>query len=73
MKIPRELIAANAAALLVVVVVLFLGWREAAVFGLATLAILNLLVALRGRQARDAAVEEELEDWVDDREGGRRE
>jgi hypothetical protein len=53
------MVAANGAALLVLVLVMLLGWREAAAFGLATLVILDLLVILRGRQARAVALPEE--------------
>lgn len=50
MRLPRDLLVANAVALLVLLVVLIVGWREAAAFGLAVLLILDLLVVLRGRQ-----------------------
>jgi hypothetical protein len=73
MTVARELVVANAVALLVLILVMLLGWREAAAFGLATLIILNLLVALRGRQARSAALSEEPEESLEDREGGTRE
>jgi len=69
MKVPRELVLANAAALLVLVLVLLLGWREAAAFGLATLVILNLLVVLRGRQARGVDASEEVEAPLEEKEG----
>ena len=50
MKAKRELLAANAAALLfLLVVVLVLGWVEAAAFGLAVLVLMNLIVLLRER------------------------
>jgi hypothetical protein len=50
MKAKRELLAANAAALLfLLVVVLVLGWVEAAAFGLAVLVLMNLIVLLRHR------------------------
>ncbi len=48
----RELIVANVAVLLLLCVVLLLGWRQEAAFGLAVLLLLNLFVVLRGRQAR---------------------
>ena len=48
----RDLLVANLAALPVLLIVFLIGWREAAAFGLAVLAILDLLVVLRGRQAR---------------------
>lgn len=52
MKRPRELIVTNILALLVLLVVLLLGWREAAAFGLAVLLILDLLVVIRERVPR---------------------
>jgi hypothetical protein len=52
MKRPRELIVTNVLALLVLLVVLLLGWREAAAFGLAVLLILDLLVVIRERVPR---------------------
>jgi type IV secretory pathway TrbD component len=52
MKRPRELIVTNMLALVVLLVVLLLGWREAAAFGLAVLVILDLLAVLRERGAR---------------------
>jgi len=48
----RDFLVANLAALPVLLIVFLIGWREAAAFGLAVLAILDLLVVLRGRQAR---------------------
>lgn len=69
MRIPRELVLANGAALLVLIVVMVLGWRDAAAFGLATLVILNLLVLLRGRQARGGAAREERDEPPDGMEG----
>ncbi len=48
----RDLIVANAAALLVLLTVLLLGWWQEAALGLAVLLFLDLFVALRGRQAR---------------------
>lgn len=50
----RELIVANLAVLLLLFVVLLLGWRQEAVFGLAVLLFLDLFVLLRGRQARSS-------------------
>jgi hypothetical protein len=38
--------------LLLLCVVLLLGWRQEAAFGLIILLLLNLFVVLRGRQAR---------------------
>ena len=52
MKRPRELIVTNVLALLVLLVVLLFGWREAAAFGLAVLLILDLLVVIRERVPR---------------------
>jgi len=51
MKRPRELIVTNILALLVLLVVLLLGWREAAAFGLAVLVILDLLAVIKERGA----------------------
>jgi Flp pilus assembly protein TadB len=48
----RDLIVANLAALLLLFVVLLLGWRQEAAFGLAVLLFLDLFVFLRGRQVR---------------------
>ena len=48
----RDLIVANLAVMLLLFVLLLLGWREEAAFGLAVLLLLNLFVMLRGRQAR---------------------
>ena len=48
----RDLLYANLAALLLLVVVLFLGWWQEAAFGLAVLLFLDLFVYLRSRQAR---------------------
>lgn len=66
MRLPRDLLVANAVALLVLLVVLIVGWREAAAFGLAVLLILDLLVVLRGRQPR---ADDDLEDSEDQPEG----
>jgi membrane protein implicated in regulation of membrane protease activity len=51
-KPKRDLIVTNVLALLVLLVALLIGWWEAAAFGLAVLAILDLMVLIRGRQAR---------------------
>ena len=59
MKHPRELIVVNVMALALLLVGLLLGWHEAAAFGLAVLVIMDLLVIVRGRQARS---EHERED-----------
>ena len=48
----RDLILADLAGILVLLVALATGWHEAAAFGLAVLAILNLLVVVRSRLAR---------------------
>jgi hypothetical protein len=47
MKRWRELIVTDVLALALLLVVFLIGWREAAAFGLAVLAILNLLVLFR--------------------------
>jgi hypothetical protein len=48
----RDLVLADLAGCLVLLAALAAGWRDAAVFGLAVLIILNLLVILRERSAR---------------------
>jgi hypothetical protein len=48
----RELIVTNVLALLVILAVLLIGWREEAAFGLAVLVILDLTILLRERGAR---------------------
>lgn len=45
----RDLIVANLAGVVVLLLALVAGWREAAAFGLAVLAILNLTIILRER------------------------
>ena len=57
MKRPSDLIAANLAALLVLLAVLLIGWWQEAAFGLAVLFILDLFVLLRQRQARSGGDE----------------
>ena len=52
MKRRRDLIVTNMAALVVLLLALLAGWREAAAFGLAVLVVLNLIVLIRERQAR---------------------
>ena len=52
MKRRRDLIVTNLVALVVLLAALLAGWREAAAFGLAVLAVLNLIVLIRERQAR---------------------
>ena len=69
MRVPRELVLANGAALLVLIFVMVLGWREAAAFGLATLVIMNVLVILRGHQARSAVAPEEPDEPPEGTEG----
>ncbi len=58
----RDLIVANLAALFVLLVVLLIGWRQEAAFGLAVLAILDLMVMLRGRGARTSGGSKEEDD-----------
>jgi len=48
----RDLIVTNVAALLVLLAVLLIGWRDAATLGLAILVILDLMVLLRERLGR---------------------
>jgi len=55
----RDLIVTNVLALLVLLVVLLAGWREAAVFGLAVLVILDLMVVIRDRSGRSREDKEE--------------
>jgi hypothetical protein len=50
MKRQRDLIVTNLACLLVLVLAVAVGWTEAAAFGLVVLAILDLMVVLRGRR-----------------------
>jgi hypothetical protein len=59
MKFPRDLLLANVLALFVLLVVLLIGWKEEAAFGLAVLIILDLMVLLRERQARSRDDSEE--------------
>jgi Flp pilus assembly protein TadB len=49
MKRTRDLLVANGAGLLVVVVAYLLGWREAATYGLVVLALLDVIVLVRER------------------------
>jgi hypothetical protein len=60
MQRSRDLIVANVLALLVLLVVLLVGWREAAAFGLVVLVILDLMVVLRERSGRSKGDEK---DW----------
>jgi type IV secretory pathway TrbD component len=48
----RDLIMVNLLSVLVLLVVLVVGWWEAAAFGLAVLLFLDLLAVLRNRQSR---------------------
>lgn len=59
MKRRRDLIVTNLVALVILLAALLLGWREAAAFGLAVLAVLNLIVLIRERQARSEDETEE--------------
>jgi hypothetical protein len=52
MRSRRDLIIVNLIALLLLLIVLLVGWWESAAFGLGVLLVLDLLVALRERQAR---------------------
>jgi len=47
----RDLILANLAGVAVLLLALLAGWRDAAAFGLAVLAILNLTIILRERMS----------------------
>ena len=62
MKRPRELRGTNIRALVVLLVVLLLGWREAAAFGLAVLVILDLLAVIRERGARSGDEKQDDDD-----------
>jgi hypothetical protein len=48
----RDLVVTNLLAGLILVVALAVGWREAALFGLAVLAVMDLIVLVRGRLGR---------------------
>jgi hypothetical protein len=54
MKRKRELIVTNILALAVIASALIAGWREAALFGLAVLLVMDLIAILRERGARSA-------------------
>jgi hypothetical protein len=54
MKRGRDLIVTNLVALLLLLVVLVVGWREAAVLGLAVLLMMNVTVLLRERLGRSS-------------------
>ncbi|MFC2029233.1 hypothetical protein ACFLWA_00715 [Chloroflexota bacterium] len=58
----RELIVTNLVALLLLLIVLVVGWKQAAAFGLAVLVMMNVFVLLRerlGRSSQDSLEEEE--------------
>jgi hypothetical protein len=55
----RDLFVTNVVALLLLLVLSLIGWREAAAFGLAVLVIMNLLVVLRKRGARSDVEQED--------------
>jgi hypothetical protein len=59
MQRPRDLIVTNVLALLVLLAVLLVGWRQAAAFGLVVLVILDLMVVLRERSGRSKGDKEE--------------
>lgn len=48
----RDLVLANALALLLLLIVVLVGWWQEAAFGLAVVVILDLTILLRGRQVR---------------------
>jgi uncharacterized membrane protein len=52
MERKRELILANLASLLIVAAALAAGWRMEALFGLAVLAVMDLMVLIRQRFGR---------------------
>ncbi len=52
MRERRDLVLANGVALLLLLIVVLVGWWQEAAFGLAVLVILDLMILLRGRQAR---------------------
>jgi hypothetical protein len=49
MRSKRDLVVADLAALFLLLIVLLLGWHEAAAFGLAVLVLMNAIVLLRER------------------------
>jgi hypothetical protein len=62
----RSLLLANGSILVLLLVVLLVGWQEAAAFGLAVLVILDLLVILRERLARlDEDPPSDPQDWIE--------
>lgn len=48
----RDLVVTNVVALVLLLVVFLIGWREAAAFGLAVLVIMDLMVIIRKRWVR---------------------
>ena len=52
MKQHRDLIVTNAAAVLILAVVLLAGWQEPAAFGLAVLIVMDLMALFRERATR---------------------
>lgn len=58
----RDLLIANLLGLIVLLGALFIGWRDAAAFGLAVLVVLDLFVWLRGHQVRSEANRETEDD-----------
>ena len=58
----RELLVTNILALAVLLVVLLIGWWDAAAFGLVVLLVMDLLVVIRGRQARVSSLAEHVEE-----------
>lgn len=58
----RDLLLANLLGVLIALGALIAGWGEAAAFGLAVLAVLDLFVWLRGRQAHSEADNKAQED-----------
>ena len=59
MERKRELIVANLLSLLVVAAALAAGWRQEALFGLAVLAVMDLIVLIRHRLGRRKGDEQE--------------
>lgn len=59
MERKRELIVANLLSLLVVAAALAAGWRQEALFGLAALAVMDLIVLIRHRLGRRKGDEQE--------------
>lgn len=59
MERKRELIVANLLSLLVVAAALAAGWRQEALFGLAVLVVMDLIVLIRYRLGRRKGDEQE--------------